>query len=195
MRMLLVLLGFVVGFNHLTAQDYSDFTIPKKTAAARYLGLDMVEFVGGSGEDTDHGRLALHWKLKDYTLFGKKLETSLAASYALYDLADLNSRGTGKLRDLGLTPTVLYRFHESHWGLRPFMEAGIGFHYLTEKDISLKDFSTHFQFGDHISVGVEFGRKLDYRINYQFQHLSNGGIESPNPGINFHLLSFGARFK
>jgi len=165
----------------------------QKTAASRYIGLDMVELVGGTGENTDHGRLALHWKVGDYRFFRNDLTLSLAGSYAIYDLSSNNKNGEHKLRDVGLTPTAFYRFRKGFLGLRPFMEAGIGFHYLTSKEVSEKDFSTHFQFGDHFSFGVEFGKRFDYRINYQFQHLSNGGIDSPNPGINFHLISFGAR--
>lgn len=165
----------------------------QKTTAARYLGLDMVELVGGTGEKTDHGRLALHWKVGDYRIFKNPMKLSLAGSYALYNLSSTDANGGHKLRDVGLTPTALFHFRNHFWGMRPFLEMGVGFHYLTQKKVSEKNFSTNFQFGDHISVGFEFGKRRDYRINYQFQHLSNGGIESPNPGINFHLISFGAR--
>lgn len=196
MRTLIIMTSLITLLPLSLAQTHAEFTPkPQKTAAAKYLGLDMVEIVGGTGEETDHGRIALHWDLKTFRLFGKRFETSVAGSYAVYDLAERNSSGTTQLRDLGLTPNLLYRFGKSSWGIRPFVEGGIGFHYLTEKDIAKKDFSTHFQFGDHFSVGLEFGKRLSYRINYQFQHLSNGGIDSPNPGINFHLLSFGAQFR
>lgn len=170
-------------------------TSAPKTAAARYMGLDMVELVGGTGESTDHGRLAMHWNLGSYRLFKKDFKLTLAGSYAFYGLAGENSSGSSELKDIGLTPTVLYNFKRGIFGLKPFIEGGIGFHYLTETDITLKDLSTHFQFGDHISIGVEFGKRLDYRVNYLFQHFSNGGIEAPNPGINFHMLSFGARLR
>jgi len=198
MNMKSMLFTVFIGWGGLVghAQDPSSFQIHEpKTGLAKYLGLDMVELVGGTGEHTDHGRLALHWNVGTYEFLKKPFKLSLAGSYAIYELAAKNSRGAARLRDAGLTPTLLYHFGQRRWRLRPFLEAGIGFHYLTEKDITEKTFSTHFQFGDHISLGLEFGQRFDYRINYQFQHLSNAGIDDPNPGINFHLISFGARLR
>ena len=46
-------------------------------------------------------------------------------------------------------------------------------------------FSTRFQFGDHLGIGYRFER---YDVAVRFQHLSNGGMRNPNPGINFLLL-------
>jgi lipid A 3-O-deacylase len=37
-------------------------------------------------------------------------------------------------------------------------------------------------------VGVQFGSRQQYLAGYRFQHISNGGIKEPNPGINFSQL-------
>jgi hypothetical protein len=45
-----------------------------------------------------------------------------------------------------------------------------------------------FQFADMVGVGMIFGAQQNYQAGFRFQHLSNGGIKEPNPGINFSQL-------
>jgi hypothetical protein len=56
------------------------------------------------------------------------------------------------------------------------------------------NFSTHFQYGDHLAAGVLFGPQQRYDLSLRVQHLSNGGIAHPNPGINFIELRAAYRF-
>lgn len=160
-----------------------------------YTGLDDFEFVGGYGEETDNLRLALQWHVGQYSIAKQRyvVDLSLAANYGRFDGPERPGLEDNQLRDVGLTPVFRLWRNKAHSGFRPFVEAGIGLHYLTQKNVGPKNFSTHFQFGDHIGVGAEFGNKMRYRVTYQFQHLSNAGIDDPNPGINFHLVSFGFR--
>ena len=94
------------------------------------------------------------------------------------------------LWDIGLTPTFRYQRHDKRgW----YGEGAIGVHYLSEvwKNGS-KEFSTRFQFGDHVGVGYVFPSGLDLAL--KFQHYSNGGIKSPNDGANFLILKAGFPF-
>ena len=87
--------------------------------------------------------------------------------------------GHGRVYDLGVTPTA-------RLGHSPYLEAGVGAHVLSDLDVGTgREFSTRFQFGDHIGAGVRFGH---YDLGVRFQHLSNGGLRNPNPGINFLML-------
>lgn len=75
------------------------------------------------------------------------------------------------------------------------MELGIGAHYITNHDVYLgRQMSTNFQFGDHVGAGVTLGQKHDWDVMVRFQHLSNAGIQNPNPGINFLQLRVGHWF-
>ncbi len=156
-------------------------------------GIERLELVGGYGERTDNFRFMAHWEILTRSKKHFDLELSLAANYSLFDGEKDENGDTTRIRDLGLTPTFTFFSKRSYGGFRPFMDAGIGFHYLTDKHFTTKDFSTNFQFGDHIGLGVQFGESHNMRVAYQFQHLSNAGIGSPNPGINFHLLNFGIK--
>ncbi len=159
-------------------------------------GIQRIEFAGGYGEKTDNFRVTAHWHLFGRTIARYDVDFSLAANYSIFNSQPKNPQGDAlDMRDVGLTPVATVYLKRRFLGLRPFMEMGIGIHYLTDKRFSTKDFSTRFQFGDHIGVGVLFGRGQKIRLAYQFQHLSNAGLKNPNPGINFHILNFGVKFQ
>ena len=59
---------------------------------------------------------------------------------------------------------------------------------------SERRFGTRFQYGDHIGVGVRYGPRYRYDLGVRLQHLSNGGLADPNPGINFVQVRLAYRF-
>lgn len=88
----------------------------------------------------------------------------------------------GTVHDVGLTP--VFRYAKAQHG--PYLEGAIGFHILSDSHINSDlDFSTRFQFGSHLGAGYHHGR-YDWQV--RLQHLSNGGMRNPNPGINFMVL-------
>jgi hypothetical protein len=87
------------------------------------------------------------------------------------------------LYDVGITP--VFRFARKDGG-SPYVEAAIGFHLISDSHVTEdKVFGSAFQFGDHIGAGVRFGEGNRYDLSLRLQHLSNGGIRKPNPGIDF----------
>jgi len=166
---------------------------PFVTGLEDVTGIERLELVGGYGERTDNFRLMVHWDMLERARKHFDLNLSLALNYSLFDGEENALGDTPRMRDVGLTPTFTFFSKKEYGGFRPFLEAGIGLHYLTDKHFTTKDFSTNFQFGDHIGMGVQFGQNHHLRLAYQFQHLSNAGMGSPNPGINFHLLNFGVK--
>ncbi len=105
-------------------------------------------------------------------------------------LAQWRTREAGRrysVTDVGITPTV--RFEGTRGGAKPYAEAGLGLHYLSDTLVyPSRPFSSHLQFGTHLGLGVRFGDKGQFDIGYRFQHLSNAGIDKPNPGIDLHLI-------
>ena len=69
-----------------------------------------------------------------------------------------------------------------------YVEAAIGFHLVTSRISAARVFSTAFQFGDHFGAGMRFGPGRRYDLGMRVQHLSNGGVNHPNPGINFVMV-------
>jgi hypothetical protein len=106
------------------------------------------------------------------------------------DLDD-GARSSAWVTQLGLTPVLRWHpFASSQW----FTEAGIGVNLLAPIYRSHdKRFSTVFNFGDHVGVGVQFGEERRHELSLRFQHFSNAGIKDPNPGENFLELRYAVR--
>jgi hypothetical protein len=108
--------------------------------------------------------------------------------------SERSQKGKRELWEIEATPVFRLKRGEPSRGLWPFVEAGIGAHLLSETRVAHRDISTNFQFGSHVGAGANFGAERQYELQFRFQHLSNGGIETPNPGVNFFLMRFGYRF-
>lgn len=155
------------------------------------LGIDSVSIEAGRGfsdKDTNIGRLGVQWNWNE-PLFKNDsfvLKGYWDASLGYWHTKD--SAGSHSVGDFGITSVLRLQTSGSEKFV-PFVELGIGAHYLTEKTINQnKEFSTNFQFGDHIAAGIKFGEHDAFAIAYRLQHLSNAGIDHPNPGINFHQI-------
>ncbi|MFM0277761.1 acyloxyacyl hydrolase [Paraburkholderia sediminicola] len=89
--------------------------------------------------------------------------------------------------EFGLTP-VLRIIKDAGW-IRPYFEAGVGIRLLSHvRETEDRTLSSSFQFADMVGVGAQFGERQNYQAGFRFQHISDGGIKRPNPGINFSEL-------
>lgn len=154
------------------------------------VGAQQISLAAGVDQD-DHmntARLAYRldakqalWKT-DYMVLTAGLELSLGQWEA--DKRYANRHVT----DFGITPMFKVKASEnSPW----YAEVGVGAHYLS--DVKIKDYSksTQFQFGDQFGLGWE---NEHFRLGYQYIHISNAEIETPNPSTDFHLIELGYRF-
>ena len=113
--------------------------------------------------DREPRALGSKWRLSGYWEF----------SAALWDNA------VESTADIGFTP--VFRFERGPL----YLEAAIGLHLVQAHISAARVFSTAFQFGDHVGIGWRSGH---WDFAARLQHLSNAGIDHPNPGINFVLL-------
>jgi hypothetical protein len=63
---------------------------------------------------------------------------------------------------------------------------------LSRDDYVEKDFGQLLQFTAYVGFNYDFGRHL--RAGYRFQHMSNGGLSDPNPGLNLHMFALSYLF-
>jgi hypothetical protein len=130
----------------------------------------------GRGDDhTSVLRVALadYWRKREPLAHIWRLAGYWEFSFALWDNPDESTA------NLGVTP--VFRFERNRF----YIEAAIGFHLVQTHISAQRSFSTAFQFADHVGAGMHFGR---YDLCLRVQHISNGGVSSPNPGINFVLM-------
>lgn len=134
--------------------------------------------VGRGDYNTNLARVGLQWQGHR-----KVFEDSSWQIAHYIDLAFGGWNGEhGTVYDVAFTP--VFRFQ--HASRSPYVEAAIGFHVISDLEFKGNvDTSTRFQFGDHVGVGFVHGR---YDWSLRLQHLSNAGIDHPNPGINFLQL-------
>jgi hypothetical protein len=72
------------------------------------------------------------------------------------------------------------------------VSGGINPTYVSEDTFGDEDFGGSFQFTSHI--GISFRPIRPFSIGYRFQHMSNAGIYSENPGLNLHMLELAYYF-
>ena len=130
---------------------------------------------GSSTSDVNLWRLGLQWKAPPFDWMKAHDRWSW-----YWDVSIGGWHGNeGTVHDVSVTPVLRY-MKISH-GF--YLEGGIGAHILSDSHINSDlGFSTRFQFGDHLGIGFYRG-KWDWQL--RLQHLSNGGMQNPNPGINF----------
>lgn len=153
--------------------------------AAPTQAVDGLSFEAGRGNDkTDLWRAGVQWNWQQRWLAQR--------SWTLGAYWDLQlGRWSGAREpvwDLSVTPVFrLERARRDRFV--PYLEAAIGFHLLSTVRVSpRREFSTRFQYGDHLGVGLRFGEHHRWDMGLRLQHLSNGGLARPNPGINFLQL-------
>lgn len=110
------------------------------------------------------------------------------------DAAYLTNHGGKYLA--GFSPIMLqYKFADPKRSWAPNLLGGAGFSFTNWDDIAFQELGAPFEFLLHIGGGLEFFHdKGSYSINYRLFHVSNGGIASPNIGLNAHVFTLGIRF-
>ena len=72
---------------------------------------------------------------------------------------------------------------------RLFVEASVGLRVISSTHMAPSTrLSTAFQFSDMLGVGYQWGAGQRTTVCVRVVHLSNGGIKTPNRGLNFGLL-------
>jgi hypothetical protein len=110
--------------------------------------------------------------------------------------------GTGqrsRSTHLGLTPVLRWTPAGTGPGpgaMRWFVEAGVGLHVIDPVYRGLgKNFSTTWNFGDHLALGLRAGERGQHEWSLRLQHFSNAGLRRPNPGENFVQLRWAWRWR
>ena len=79
-------------------------------------------------------------------------------------------------------------------GLRPFADLGTGPMWSNRR---VPAATSRFNLNSQVSLGVVAfsGSIAPVRLGYRFQHISNGGITSRNPGLNVNSFFIGVQVK
>lgn len=81
-----------------------------------------------------------------------------------------------------LGPTL--RLANDRWRMPLFMDLGLSPTVIDGSTYGDRDFGTSFNFTSHIALGLRFGQTKNHVVKLRYQHISNGGIDEVNPGVN-----------
>jgi hypothetical protein len=150
---------------------------------------DSVAFSGGYGEQTNIWSLAAVWD-RASPLVEKdawRMMGQLEIDGMVLQGRRSNTDGYKNLVAVGATPVGRFEWPQN--GYVPFIDLGIGINFLSHTTLQDdKKFSTAFQFGELLGVGLRFGQGGAYELGARIQHMSNGKIKTPNDGITFAVV-------
>jgi len=118
------------------------------------------------------------WRARENALHGWRLAGYWEFSFSIWDNAAESTA------DAAATP--VFRWERDSI----YLEGAVGFHLVTSQISAQRTFSSAFQFGSHVGAGRRFGPARRYDLGVRVQHISNGGLREPNPGINFVSVRF-----
>ena len=155
--------------------------------------LDSWSLELGYGEDSTRIiRGGLQWRWTHHPEVSDRKAWRLAGYWEVSGGVFDNPDNTGA--DVGVTPVLRVERGVGEDSTL-WLEAAVGLHLVTRRISADRIFSTSLQFGDHIGAGLRFGPHGRYDLGVRLQHLSNGSIRAPNPGINFLNACFQYRFE
>lgn len=103
--------------------------------------------------------------------------------------------GIESLHEAGASVLLRYCYlRHPQADVRPYVDLGLGLHYLTEVAIERKQLGRHWQAGSNVGFGFLFPRSERFEVGVRIRHLSNAGTEDDNWGVNQVLGRVGFRF-
>ncbi len=180
------------GSVRMCAQRLIGAVLLSMVASGAAFAVDGVSIQGGVGAGPSDGsgtemiRAAVQWDWKQRWLQGKDWHLGGFWDVGVgYWKRDATAGQNGDLYEIGVTP--VFRLQKNQLD-GPYVEAGVGAHFLSDTSLGERSFSTSFQFGSHLGIGYRFGARQAFDVSYSYQHLSNADIEKPNDGIDFHQI-------
>jgi hypothetical protein len=155
---------------------------------------DTAYVQAGAGDNVASGTVGVTWDLpwrheSAWGLWEGYLDLSLGRWHVS---SGRGISGHDNVTQVGITPVI--RLRPTGWN-HFFVEAGIGANWIFPiYQNGSHQFSTTFNFGDHLAAGWRFGALGEQELTLRLQHFSNAGIKHPNPGENFVQLRYARRF-
>lgn len=82
------------------------------------------------------------------------------------------------------------RLTNDRWRIPVFADFGLAPTVIDGSQYEGDDFGTSLNFTSHAALGIRFGHRRAHTVSLRYQHISNGGINSTNPGTNMIGLDF-----
>lgn len=117
---------------------------------------------------------------------------NITTNWNLRPRLDLSAGVLSRYRQHGLVATAGPSLVLSRKGWPFALVAGSSPTILSREEFVDADFGVPVQFTSHLGLYWQPGSHFE--LSYRFQHMSNAGLGSQNPGLNLHMFGVGYRF-
>jgi hypothetical protein len=148
-----------------------------------------VDYIRGEG-DVEGVKLAGQYHTNWVKQYLEHAELYFETSLNFWEYGAENNRDTNFV--FAISPVILYPL-TNNLSYDLFVEFGIGFSLLTEREFAGKDVGSHYQFEDRLGIVWRYGKKRQHQVAVRYFHYSNAGLSHPNPGLDFISLSYTQR--
>jgi len=157
-------------------------------------GADLI-LIQGQGDDVEVAAAALRMAEWKSWRRGDRWRYSLAPEWQI-GVWHATQSGINGARVIDGSLTGVLTIRPSSSDRSPYyMDVGFGVHMLSHVRISdERNFGSSFQFGEFLGLGADLGERRQYSLAARVQHVSNGGIKKPNPGVTFMQVVLQYRF-
>lgn len=82
-----------------------------------------------------------------------------------------------------------------NFATRSYLDFGFSPTFLSDATVDDRSLGGHLHFTSSLSIGRHFGRYDEFSLALRVQHVSNGGLDERNPGIDVAGLRFAWEFR
>ena len=115
------------------------------------------------------------------------LSWSLGADWRLQSRIDAAAGWLGKSSVNAAVGTLGPTLIAAKRGFPLSFELGFSPTLLSRYDFPGKDLGSSLQFTSHVGMNADVSTRI--RLGYRFEHMSNGGFSTPNPGLNLNIFA------
>jgi lipid A 3-O-deacylase len=98
------------------------------------------------------------------------------------------SRDSEDRNFVSIGPSI--RLTNDNWRKPFFVDLGLSPTVIDGSSYGDKEFGTSFNFTSHVALGMSFGKQKNHSVRLRYEHISNGGLDEANPGVNMIGIDF-----
>jgi hypothetical protein len=160
------------------------------TARAQYF---LPVSVGASGGfSVGHGPVAELSQGEVFANWNIPLKTESESGWYLQTKLNLSAGALGGYGQEAVVGTLGPGLALGRHGFPLWLEGGAGPTLISHYRFGPVDFGQDLQFTSYVGVNLDLTRH--WRVGYRFQHMSNAGLASSNPGVNLNMFALSYAF-
>lgn len=153
--------------------------------ATNLLNADWAGIEYGRGEHVEFTRGNFRWKFRDKALHADWVNVDILWQGTLLKWQSTIDDSQEQANNVVSTGPVFRVTFPKPW--LPFFETSICPAVFSNNKVNDKEFGSHVQFEDTLTMGWRFGKDDKFELAGKFMHFSSNSLSTPNEGINFWL--------